>query len=704
MLKVYLLGRFRLVAPGGEVALPTAKVRMLAAYLFWHLGQWARRGELRGLLWGDSDEQRASANLRTALYTLRRNLAASGAPGDILEVRRDAVRARAVTHCWVDARVFEERAWAGLSDGGGDLEALTEAASLYRGDLVADLDAEWCQSERLRLADLHLGVRRKLVERLTTAGLYQAAVSHARRWLAVDPLDESAHQALMGLYGRMGQPARVVEQFEECRRVFEAELGMAPSEATVRLLRDLTGSDARSGAGRSSRVPTPRAGRRPLDLQEWPFSDDPLRNARLLLVYAGTRALAGDMAATLAAVEIALEIYERLGDHGARARACLILAQALLEFPARPLAAQATLGIETALTYYRPKGPSSELCWALSLASDAAWFCGQVDRAAELAGEGLEVVAQVGDAETEARLRVLHGQALRGAYRLADARAALERAGEFASRFGDSRDVSRFLVQEGLLLMHTADLPRAESVLREALTLYQMIPARSPRVKHGQAVVRFLLTVVQYYRGRSEEVVWTAPNFEVFRPAPEVMTYLLSLFAPATAERPETAETAAAWLRTRLADTPVNLDLVAIRLLLERLLAVGLERQAASWAGLGARLARDRRWLGWTAVFYSRLAVALARRGRIGSAATCRRRAAEARDAGDELTVAWLDWADGLIARARGHLAEALRHLEESRRRFEDMDDRYDARQVGRDLARLSPPRQAAASLAADLG
>ncbi|MEW6573464.1 MAG: hypothetical protein AB1374_07515, partial [Bacillota bacterium] len=72
IIRVQMLGRFAILTPDGEISLPTAKVRLLAAYLFWQQGRWVRRQLLREMLWGDLDEERAAANLRQALYLLRR--------------------------------------------------------------------------------------------------------------------------------------------------------------------------------------------------------------------------------------------------------------------------------------------------------------------------------------------------------------------------------------------------------------------------------------------------------------------------------------------------------------------------------------------------------------------------------------------------------------------------------------------------------
>ncbi|MGB9887382.1 MAG: AfsR/SARP family transcriptional regulator, partial [Moorellales bacterium] len=160
MLRVSLLGHFGVTAPTGEVFLPTTKVRHLAAFVFWQQGRWVRRELLREMLWGEVEEQRAAGSLRTALYSLRRCLVEAGAPKGILEVRREAVRVAAGPECLVDAHLFEEKAWAGLKKDVREVDTLMEAASLYQGEFLEDLDADWCLPERRRLNDLYLAVLR----------------------------------------------------------------------------------------------------------------------------------------------------------------------------------------------------------------------------------------------------------------------------------------------------------------------------------------------------------------------------------------------------------------------------------------------------------------------------------------------------------------------------------------------------------------
>jgi hypothetical protein len=82
------------------------------------------------------------------------------------------------------------------------------------------------------------------------------------------------------------------------------------------------------------------------------------------------------------------------------------------------------------------------------------------------------------------------------------------------------------------------------------------------------------------------------------------------------------------------------------------------------------------------AAFCARRAVALARAGRATLARECCRRAESSVDAGDKLTLAWLDWAQGLVALARDCTEIADHYLSRAERRFRDAGDLRDANQV----------------------
>lgn len=735
-IRVHLLGPFEVEGPHGRVAFPTAKVRALAAYLFWKREHWARRELLRGMLWGDLDEERSSANLRTALYLLRRSLAAAGTP-DLLQVRRDAVRVAGPGYT-VDAALFEEAAWAGLRKEPPSVDQLVTAAGLYRGDFLEDLDCEWCLTERRRLADLHAAVLRTLVDRLASLNLIEAATSYATRWLEVDPLDETAHRAMMRLYAATGQVDRVLDQYRQCRDVLAQELGIAPAQATARLLAELVpaGADAlpgvegpagctatpgpahgraqapgqprgagdrararERGAGRpsggpgasgSDRCSTRRKGS--VFLPQGKLSRNPLRNARLLLLTGEEMALLGETEQGIRSLERALALYERFG--GVVAKARLLLGETLmwLSIPLTPSADSALRErglrqVSEALRYFRDSGAPAELVRALQSAAQACWAVGSNAEASALAEEGLALAESLGDREAAARLAAVLGMCLREQHRLAGAVAAFDRALGNVPYLTTPWEILWVLFQRGILSYIIGDLAEAERFLGEAMALCRVNTYPSLMFRVGECMTRSMMIVVLHYRDRPEEMSrFLDPPMGRYNPEP--FTYLNELFASGE-NRLSLLPGVEGWLRARLFRLPSPMVACTIRSVVEEMLAAGLLREAARWAGAAVRLARVRGWGGFEALFLCQRAVALAKVGRKAAAAVCRRRAARLAEPEDHWTRAWGTRVDGLLCE---DAETARRYLQASKRLFEKIGSRYDARLVEADLLQAGTP------------
>ena len=94
-------------------------------------------------------------------------------------------------------------------------------------------DWQFFQAESLRreLA----GVLGRLSHVFSVQGDFEAGITHARRWLALDPLHEPAHRQLMLLYAWAGQRAAALRQYREAVRVFDQELSVAPLGETTAL-------------------------------------------------------------------------------------------------------------------------------------------------------------------------------------------------------------------------------------------------------------------------------------------------------------------------------------------------------------------------------------------------------------------------------------------------------------------------------------
>ena len=236
-LQFELLGGFSARLDTGEpCGLPTRKTQGLLAYLALPAGRFHSREKLTALLWGDTAEAQARQSFRQALARIRRALG-SDEPA-ILLTRGDTIALDAA-QVSVDAAEFE----AALADGSP--EALARAAALYKGDLLDGFAVdespfeEWRVVERERLRELALdGLARLLREQLDADGP-EPAIQTALRILAMDPLQEAVHRAVMRLLLKQGRRAAALQQYQVCVSSLQRELGVEPEEDTRELYREI---------------------------------------------------------------------------------------------------------------------------------------------------------------------------------------------------------------------------------------------------------------------------------------------------------------------------------------------------------------------------------------------------------------------------------------------------------------------------------
>lgn len=153
-LHLTLLGHFRLLR-GGQFLLPAAPARLieLVAYLVLHPRQDLARRDLAFLLWPDTSQAQAQANLRKLLHHLR---AAWPQADCVVQVEARHLRWQANAPITCDVQTFEAAlAQAGQAVAAGDEPgeqlALQQAVAVYGGDLLPQSGAEWLLPVRERL-------------------------------------------------------------------------------------------------------------------------------------------------------------------------------------------------------------------------------------------------------------------------------------------------------------------------------------------------------------------------------------------------------------------------------------------------------------------------------------------------------------------------------------------------------------------------
>ncbi len=244
----------------------SGKITALLAYLALQ-GNSCHRQKLMLYFWGGFRQERATANLRRALWEIRRKLSFVGEP-EIIETSAQEVRFNRRRRHWLDVQVFEE---AGRETGSAaDLQSdpgwpvrLEQALALYQGDFLENLTLEdapefddWARAEkdRLRLLAIQLSIR--LARYYLSTEAPAKGLHHAKRILQWDPLEESGHRLVMEILARQGQTAAALRQYDLCHRLLAEQLQISPSADTNLLLKNIRlqeqSAPASPGAGQSA--------------------------------------------------------------------------------------------------------------------------------------------------------------------------------------------------------------------------------------------------------------------------------------------------------------------------------------------------------------------------------------------------------------------------------------------------------------------
>jgi DNA-binding SARP family transcriptional activator/TolB-like protein len=226
-----MLGGFNARWPGGgPVALPTRKTEALLAVLACRPGEPQPRERLTALLWGDRSDQQARHSLNQTLTSIRRAFDGTAA----LEANREAVALHPEA-AEIDVSAFHRLA-ASVA-----VEDLSAAAGFYRGPLLEGLNLrepafeEWLTQERSRLHDLAMDTLIALARHQAALGRTDRAEAALDRAIALDPLAEPAHRALLRLHLDQGACNAAIRVYRACAKILKRELDTVPEPATTAL-------------------------------------------------------------------------------------------------------------------------------------------------------------------------------------------------------------------------------------------------------------------------------------------------------------------------------------------------------------------------------------------------------------------------------------------------------------------------------------
>ncbi len=219
-----LLGRWQLVADGEDVGLAHREERLTA--LLGLIGQ-SSLMHVAGILWPETTDARALANLRRAVLQTHRRC-----PGLLQQNRLNIGLATAV-----EVDVDEVRRAAAATE-----HALTEgeAGALLRqlvGDeLLPDWYDAWVLTERESLEQLRAKALERIARQALEAGDLERSVDAARAASDIDPLLESAGELAIRAHLAGGDLGSALLEFDRYRDAVREELGVSPSRAILELI------------------------------------------------------------------------------------------------------------------------------------------------------------------------------------------------------------------------------------------------------------------------------------------------------------------------------------------------------------------------------------------------------------------------------------------------------------------------------------
>jgi DNA-binding SARP family transcriptional activator len=179
------------------------------------------RTTVAATLWMDTTGDRASANLRTALWRARQSL------GDLLSL--DGSYIALSPDIQVDLSDLVVRARR-LIVADSPLESTDGDPGTLGGDLLPGWDEEWITFERERLRQLRVHALESLCLKLSAAGRPGEAIDVGLAAVEAEPLRESAQRALVTAHLAEGNISEARRQYDLYADLLRDALGIEPSE------------------------------------------------------------------------------------------------------------------------------------------------------------------------------------------------------------------------------------------------------------------------------------------------------------------------------------------------------------------------------------------------------------------------------------------------------------------------------------------
>jgi DNA-binding SARP family transcriptional activator len=204
------------------------------------------REALTEALWPEIAPDLGRHRTHQAVYALRQTLQRIDPGREHIVCCAGAYRLGPDLPLWTDVAEFERLVAVGArcdaaARSDEAFAAYRAADRLYRGDFVAGtVPGEWAATERRRLQAVYVVAGNRLSALHAERGDHAAALGVCAKVLERDAWHEEVIRRAMGCYAASGNPSQALRLFRSFEAELAAELGVAPSAATRRVVEELS--------------------------------------------------------------------------------------------------------------------------------------------------------------------------------------------------------------------------------------------------------------------------------------------------------------------------------------------------------------------------------------------------------------------------------------------------------------------------------
>ncbi|MGF6375388.1 DNA-binding SARP family transcriptional activator [Clostridiales Family XIII bacterium PM5-7] len=253
--RIYLLQRPRIEIEGQEVLTKlNNKALALVLYLASKQGESISKEVISEIFWPEQQEENARSNLRQTLSYIKKVCneewgSVIGEDVSIITSERNLCAMNENLNITVDIIDYQNLIQEAkeTDEPMKKINYLQQAADIYQGNILTGIYVrgsaafeEWLMYERESVNQNLVQICKNLSELYRKANQLEKAIDCLKKLLAVDPLLEDVHLALMQLYYDNKERTKAIYQYKECVKILGEELNIGPMEETRNLYKQIS--------------------------------------------------------------------------------------------------------------------------------------------------------------------------------------------------------------------------------------------------------------------------------------------------------------------------------------------------------------------------------------------------------------------------------------------------------------------------------